>query len=325
MCGICLAQNAFASLILTAQLRTAYKERKRDEYTRWKEICFHESARIIILSVQNFKSLRALSSDLIIFALDASILPDRFKQRKSKMMNPPRHACRGRPMVCSGPCNPLKAHHHHRRHRHHRQRADETSAATSGEDIALPEEFDPILLLKSLKPDTFAASMNDKSISTVSSFTGITLIKISSVPKASPGGTTDDAIPRKIPSREELKRFKEPSTKTSESKMTKPKIEPTIAPETMLHPKEAIVRAPTYLTPRTNEAECIIMERLNRLTAIRASPFFLSLTIFAIYAGIHVLLAIITWRTPAYQFFASSQICGALAFLMWQITGTILI
>jgi len=232
-------------------------------------------------------------------------------------------------MVCPGPCNPLKAHHHHHRRRHHRQKPDVTSVATSGEDIALPEEFDPILL-KSLKLDTSgtsATSMDDKSISRASSLIGIAVIKISSVPKTSPNETTDAASLRKILSRGKLEMFEEPSTKTSESPG---KIEPTIAPKTILHPKETIVRTPVYqtepITSKTlNDAKCIITERLNRLTAIRASPFFLSLMIFAIYTGIHILLAVITWRTPAYQFFASSQICGALAFLMWQITGTILI
>ncbi|XP_067213624.1 uncharacterized protein [Linepithema humile] len=236
------------------------------------------------------------------------------------MMNPPRHACRGRPMVCPGPCNPLKAHHHHHHHRHHRQKPDVTSVAASEEDVfSLPEEFDPILLLKFLKldtPGTSATSADDTSISRASSLTRITLIKTSSVPKTSqPDETTDAAILRRILSRGKLEMFGEPSTGTGE---------PTIAPKTILYPK--IVKIPAHQIPRTlNGAECIIAEGLNGPTAIRMSSFFLSLTMLAIYAGIHVLLAVITWRTPAYQFFVSSQICGALAFLMWHITGTILI
>lgn len=243
-------------------------------------------------------------------------------------MNPPRHACRGRPMVCPGPCNPLKAHHHHHHHRHHRQKPDVTSVATSGEDaFSMPEEFDPILLLKSLRldiPDTSVTSTDDKSISKVSSLIRIALIKTSSVPQTSQSDeTTDAAVLRKILSQRKLEMSGEPSTR-----MSKPpgKIESTIAPKAISHPKGTIVKVPAHQIPKTlNDAKCVITAGLNKLTAIRVSPFFLFLMIFAIYAGIHLLLAVITWRTPAYQFFASSQICGALAFLMWRLTGTILI
>lgn len=223
-------------------------------------------------------------------------------------------------MVCPGPCNPLKAHHHHHHHRHHRRKPDVTSVTTSEEDIFLSEELNPILLLKSLKLDTpSTTSIGDKSISMTSSLTKITLIETSTVAKTSPDEASDAPILRKILSRRELKTFGEPSTRAGEIEPTKGTISP---------PKGAKAPARYRGLPRTlNDARCIIAEGLNgaRLTAIKMSSFHLYLAMFAIYAAIHVLLAVITWRTPAYQFFVSSQICGALAFLMWQITGTILI
>ncbi|EZA58979.1 hypothetical protein X777_16938 [Ooceraea biroi] len=91
-------------------------------------------------------------------------------------------------------------------------------------------------------------------------------------------------------------------------------------------PKETTVRIPPYCAPEIlNNAKHAIMRRLNGLTPKRASPLFQYLLILSIYVGIHVLLAVIAWRTPAYQLFASSQICGFFAFLMWRISGTILI
>ncbi|KYN02434.1 PREDICTED: uncharacterized protein LOC108774274 [Cyphomyrmex costatus] len=249
------------------------------------------------------------------------------------MMDPPRHACRGRPMVCPGPCNPLKAHHHHHhRHHHHRQKLDMTKIVTPGKDILLPDEFSQITLLKSLKTEdsvTSVTSKDDLSISTTSSSTKIAVIRI---PKTSQSRKTH--IPAgyisQILSPDKLEMLGQPSKPRTE-KMSEliplRKIESPI-PEarTTIQPKETAARTTPYQAPRNylNNVICPIMMRLYRLTLKIMSPLCLCLTILMIYVGIHVLLAVIA-RTSAYQFFMSSQICGVLAFLMWQLTGTILI
>lgn len=233
-------------------------------------------------------------------------------------------------MVCPGPCNPLKAHHHHHHHRHHRQRPDVTKVAAP-KDIPLPDEFSQIALLRSLKTDTSVTSvtsMDETSISATSSSTKIALIKIQKTPRFKE--TDVPAIVRQILPRGKLEIHGEPTSKprpkkTSKSTLLK-KIESPIPTRTISHPTETPARTPTYPAPRNlNDVTCAIMKRLNRLTPNKASPLFLCLTILGIYAGIHVLLAVITWQTPAYQFFVSSQICGVLVFLMWRLTGTILI
>ncbi|XP_070165450.1 uncharacterized protein [Polyergus mexicanus] len=253
------------------------------------------------------------------------------------MTDPPRHTCRGRSMVCQGPCNPLRApqhhhHHHHHRHRHHRQKNDATSVATSRKNISfLPDEFTP-LLLKSLKSDTPVTSeisRDDESISRTSSFARIALIKVAKTPR--PEETTDiPAILRKVLSQKKLDKLGEAST--SESPPLR-KIDTTVPMRRIVPirtipspPRETVARTAAYRAPRILEnAKFIITKKLNRLTSKTMSPFSLFLIIFIIYAGIHVLLAVITWRTSVYQYFASSQICGILVFLMWRITGTILI
>lgn len=245
------------------------------------------------------------------------------------MMDPPRHACRGRPIVCPGPCNPLKAHHHHHHHRHHRQRPDVTGVAAP-KDIPLPDEFSQIALLRSFKTDASVASatsMDDTSISATSSATKIALIRIQKTPRFKE--TDIPAIVREILSRGRLEMLGEPSKprseKTDESAPLK-KIESPIPTGTIPQPTETPARTVAYPASRNlKDVTCAFMKRLNGLTPKRASPFFLCLTILVIYAGIHILLAVITWQTPAYQFFVSSQICGVLAFLMWRLTGTILI
>lgn len=263
------------------------------------------------------------------------------------MTDPPRHTCRGRSMVCQGPCNPLRAHqhHHHHHHRHHRQKNDATSIATSRKDISfLPDEF-PLLLnsLKSDTPVTSEISKDDESISRTSSFTRIAFIKVSKTPR--PEETDVPAILRKVLSQKKLEKLGEASTSKSPplrkidrvpmrtivpmktivpTKTTVPT--KTIVPTISLPPRETTVRTEAYRAPTTlKNMKFIITKTLNRLTPKKVSPFFLFLMIFIIYAGIHVLLAVITWRTSVYQYFASSQICGILVFLMWRITGTILI
>jgi len=63
-------------------------------------------------------------------------------------MDPPRHLCRGRPMVCTGPCNPLRAHHHHHHHhhhhRHHRQKAYMSDKVSARENMPLSDESVPV-------------------------------------------------------------------------------------------------------------------------------------------------------------------------------------
>jgi len=235
-------------------------------------------------------------------------------------------------MVCPGPCNPLRAHHHHHHRRHHRhQKPGVTGVATPGKDIPLPDEFSQITLLTSLKTDASVTSMTsaDTSISRTSS-SRIAVIRIPKTPRSKK--TDVPAIIQQILSPGRLEMLGEPSKprteKTSKSAPAK-KIESPIPTETTADPKETVdpketaARTAAYQEPR-NEKTCAIMTRLNGLMK-RASLLFLCLTILIIYAGIHVLLAVIAWRTPAYQFFASSQICGVLAFLMWRLTGTILI
>lgn len=247
-------------------------------------------------------------------------------------MDPPRHACRGRPIVCPGPCNPLKAHHHHHhRHHHHRQKSDTTRVAVPERDVPLPDEFSQITELRSLETDTSVATAtlaDDASISRISSSTKIILIKI---PKISHKGTDVPATLRQILSPERLAGTlgepSKPRAEKSESAALLRKIEPPIPTRTMSHSKETAASTPAapYRAPRNLNDVRAIMTKLNGLAPKGTLTLFLCLTILLIYAGIHVLLAVIAWQTPAYQYFVSSQICGVLAFLMWRLTGTILI
>ncbi|EFN61210.1 hypothetical protein EAG_12769 [Camponotus floridanus] len=241
------------------------------------------------------------------------------------MTDSSRHTCRGRPMVCPGSCNPLRAHQCHHHH-HHRRRQKYDVATGTSRNIPLSDEFTP-MLLKSLKPDipdTSAISTKDESISKMSSsFARIALIKVAPSPRAPRPEESDiSAILREILTQKKLEKLGEPST--SEPPLLR-KIDTTIPTRAISYPKGTIVRIAANLAPRTLDMKCIIAKKLNGLTPKVASSLLLYLMIFIIYAGIHVLLAVITWRTSAYQFFASSQICGLLAFLMWRITGTILI
>ncbi|KYN33760.1 hypothetical protein ALC56_12018 [Trachymyrmex septentrionalis] len=251
------------------------------------------------------------------------------------MINPPRNGCQGRPMVCPGQCNPLKAHHHHHHHhhrRHHRQKPDMTEIVTPEKEVLLPDEFSQLTLLRSSKRDASVTSMTSKdaiSISTTSSSTKIAVIRI---PKISQFKKADvPAIIQQILSPSRLERLEEPPKLTTEKKSE-------LAPlrkigsnrqspiATITYPKETAARATLHQTPRNclNKVICAIMLRLNRMTLKITSPLLLGLIILTIYVGIHILLAIIA-RTSAYQFFMSSQICGIFAFLMWRLTGTILI
>lgn len=238
------------------------------------------------------------------------------------MTDPSRHTCRRRLMVCPGSCNPLRAHQYHHHHHHRRQKYDVASDTTSRNNISLSDEFTP-MLLKSLRSDvpvTSAISTDHESSSRMSSFARIALIKVSPSPKTPRPEEADiSAILQKILSQKELEKLGEPST--SEPPLLR-KVDTTVPTRTISHPKKTIVRIAANLAPRTLDVKCIIAKKLNGLTA---SSLFLYLMIFIIYAGIHVLLAVTTWRTSVYQFFASSQICGFFAFLMWRITGTILI
>jgi len=234
------------------------------------------------------------------------------------MTDPPRHACRGRPMVCPGPCNPLKAHQHHHC-RHHRQKAD-IKEITPGKDVLLPDEFSQVTLLSSLKTDVSVTSVPSKdamSISAISSSTKIAMIRI---PKTQPK-TDVPVIIQQILSPDRL--LGEPSKprieKTSELAPLR-KIETPIATRMIIYPKETAARETPYQTPRNKVIRALMM-KVNRL---KITPLLLCLIILIIYVGIHVLLAIMV-RTSAYQFFMSSQICGVFAFIMWRLTGTILI
>lgn len=245
-------------------------------------------------------------------------------------MDPPRHACRGRPMVCPGPCNPLKAHHHHHHHhhrRHHRQKSDMTEIGMPEPNISSPDEFSQIML-RSLKAESFvtsATSTGNTSISKTSSSTRITLIKIPKIPRPKDTDVPADVIIQQILSPKKLREPPKPITeKTGASKVLR-KVKQPKTTNTTSRPEETAVTTPDQAPRSLNNVTCAIMTRLKKLTSKKAPPVFLCLTILLIYAGILVLLAVIAGRTPAYQFFVSSQICGVLAFLMWRLTGTILI
>lgn len=65
------------------------------------------------------------------------------------------------------------------------------------------------------------------------------------------------------------------------------------------------------------------MRRLDGVAPRTTLPPFLLLLM--IYAGVHVLMAVFMGQTSAYQLFLSSQVCGLIVFLMWWMTGTVLI
>lgn len=245
------------------------------------------------------------------------------------MTDPPRHACQGRPMVCPGPCNPLKAHHHHHHHhhRHHqRQKPDMTRVAMPEKDIPLPDEFSQTTLLRSLRTDTVtsATSMDNISISRTSASSKIALIGWSRSSRQKE--TNVSAITQQILLPGKLEMLGEPSKPRTEETCEPAffrKVQPPIP--SIFYPKETAVRIlGAYRAPRILNDTYAVMTRLEGLTN-RPSTFFLCLTILLIYAGIHILLAVIARRTPAYQFFVSSQICGVFVFLMWRLTGMILI
>ncbi|XP_011688935.1 PREDICTED: uncharacterized protein LOC105450683 [Wasmannia auropunctata] len=255
------------------------------------------------------------------------------------MMDPPRHTCRGRPIVCPGPCNPLKAHHHHHHGRHHhREKADVTEIVAPGRDIHLLDEYSQITLLRSLRTEASVTSVTAEDATSISRTTSSARIALIRIPKTPPPRDKKADVaaiiqqilpPEKL--HEVLKKTGEPSTskprteRAKKEKLAFPgKIEsariPTVGPGKT--PAAAASSAP----PRDSNdvTACAFMTRL-QYGLTRASPVLLCLTILMIYAGIHVLLAVIAWQTPAHQFFVSSQICGLFAFLMWQLTGTILI
>ncbi|KYM80000.1 hypothetical protein ALC53_09526 [Atta colombica] len=239
------------------------------------------------------------------------------------MTDPPRHACRGRPMVCPGPCNPLKAHHHHHHCRHHRQKPD-MKEITPGKDVLLPDEFSQVTLLSSLKTDVSVTSVPSKGAMSISATSSSTKIAVIRIPKTQPK-TDVPAIIQQILSPDRLQMLGEPSKPRIEkmSELTPlRKIEMPIATRMIIYPKETAARVTPYQTPRNKVIRALMM-KLNRLP-LKITPLLLCLTILIIYVGIHVLLAIMV-RTSAYQFFMSSQICGVFAFLMWRLTGTILI
>lgn len=254
-------------------------------------------------------------------------LPDArlsIRRGKSKMtMNQPRHTYRGRPSACPGPCNPLNAHHHHHHHRHHRQKHI-TEAATSQKEMS--EELDRMLLLKYFDSDISVTSdtptTNVKSIATTSSSAEIALIKVSSVPKIYRPKETAAVPPMILP-----KRLKTPCGEQSMS--SKRQIELISAPKPISVLKKSIVRTLVFragpgILDGARSAITSGLNGLNGLTPKRVPSLRSYLTIVMIYAVIHVLLAVLTWRTSTYQFFLSSQICGIIAILMRKITGTIL-
>lgn len=206
-------------------------------------------------------------------------------------------------MVCPGPCNPRQKsrnhHHHHHRHRHRHEEYYDTneSVGLAEEDACLPQDFVSATLLKPLELDAPSVSINGASISELS-YAG-------KIPRPS-SGTVGGASSRKI-----LLQFRETST----AGVVRGESPPPATEET-----EATVAAATL-----NDAKLAIARGLNGLVPRRLSNIAPCLTIFALYVGIHALLAAIAWQTPASHFYVSSQICGILALLMWRTTGTILI
>ncbi|XP_020284581.1 uncharacterized protein LOC109855128 [Pseudomyrmex gracilis] len=240
-------------------------------------------------------------------------------------MNQPRHTYRGRPSACPGPCNPLNAHHHHHHHRHHRQKHI-TEAATSQKETTISEELDRMLLLKYFDLDVSVTSDTPttgvKSIATTSSFTEIAAIKVSSVSKIGRPRETAAVPPTMLPKQLNM-------LCGEQSTSSKRQIELISAPKPISILKRSIVRTLIFRTgpgilDGARSAITSGLNGLNGFTPKRIPSLRSYLIIVMIYAVMHVLLVILTWRTSTYQFFLSSQICGIIAILMRRITGTIL-
>lgn len=242
-------------------------------------------------------------------------------RRIENMINQPRHPCNGRPAVCTGACNPrMKSHHHHHHHhRHHSHQKPYMTSDTMPKNVSMSPEFDATEMLATLKldiPSIFDALLDDKSISKMpGTSTESEMIKVSSALKIPQRSRTNIAILRLTPSRDKVEMSTEGSNVNSP---LPPENVSTGTPETT----ERLIReAPRIL----NNIKNIVTKRMNVLKQKRMPPIFIYLMILIFYAGIQLSVAAIAWQTLTYQIFVSSQICGILAFLMWKITGTILI
>lgn len=256
------------------------------------------------------------------------------------MIDPSRHVCRGLPIVCPGPCNPrLKArhHHHHHHHRHHRDRRekyyDTDDSVATAEDASYPPTTEFVLASSSRGPKAAAAAAvlesddvstdGGESLCRTSSFSGIALIRVSSVLRAS-RRPDEKKIDDATILREILSRGPPPETffAAPPRKIARIAAPTTPAAATTTPSEDVVCRATTWTL---GDARSAIAKRLNGLTPRRPSPLVQCLTILTIYAAIHALLAAVAWRTTASHFYVSSQICGILALVMWRTTGTILI
>lgn len=259
------------------------------------------------------------------------------------MMNP-RHTCRTQLTACPGPCNPrLKTHYcHHHQHHHHRHR--EKFYDTSSDAMSAKKKFSPTQLIstpllkspkqdsRSLRPDiALDTSKDGESVSETSSFPKIALVKVTSVPRIFQPEVIhlSQGMLKIVDSSARMK-----VARTERESSVAGKIESTFLAAGNVSYREEIdqqFRSTTeLLVGRISKALCdakntIARELMKRLKPRRTSLLVSYLTIVTIYAGIHILLAVLAWQTPAHHFFVSSQICGILTLLMWRITGTILI
>lgn len=212
----------------------------------------------------------------------------------------------------------------------------------------MPEEFLPISLLKSLKPDG-TPSPSFTSTDVPSTSTGkIALIKITPVDTpVEPPEMDFPAFLREVLPPGQLELVAE--TIIEPPALFPPSMLPPTGPPTLLPPPPLLLAPsmlPSGIVPEMAipsmkpelplptvtmvypapevappPAEETVAARLSK----KPQPLIMILIILLIYVGVHILLAVFVWRSPAYQFFVTSQFCGFLVFLVWRITGRILI
>lgn len=250
---------------------------------------------------------------------------DRSNSVESRMMNP-RHTCRMQLAVCPGPCNPrlrtqhCHRQHHHHHHHHHRRREKFYDANSDATPAQLKQD------LRSFKPDVaLGTSKGGESLSKTSSFSRIALVKVTSVPRI--------LQPEVVHWSQTTLKLVESSTMFTrierQSSVTR-NIESAFLMAENLSQRQEIFTIARFQVKRVSkalsDAKNAIARKLPNGLKRRGTSILVSyLMIMTIYVGIHILLAVLTWQTPAHHFFVSSQICGILALLMWRITGTILI
>jgi hypothetical protein len=199
------------------------------------------------------------------------------------------------------------------------------------EDASLSDEFIPISPPKSesVVEDQDSYSTDDKSAFATLSSSRITLIKVSSISRSRPekADASTAFMEEEILSRKELKLLAmETDVSPREEETDLPKIfsQRIVATTTtsVTQMKKTIVRSLRQPEPKTFKCRatkmCAIMPK-------KVTSLILYLLILILYAGIHILMATTARNTSLHQFFLYSQLCGFFVFLIWEITGKILI